>query len=245
MDSVLALLILASMICLVLGLIKPTLFKGLFKGKTSRLTVGLTFGLIMIASFTVFGIVTERPLSDAEKAKADIDLAIEEMDKGEMETSKDNKKNKNTETPASLTPEEAIKNIINKELKGNNNKSKPYIRGINLSMDNNEASVIISYNADDNLTVNLALTGIKGKMSELYSKLYRSNSPIKSVSVCAYMTLTDKYGNESDDIVYTTVLGKAEAAKVNWNADDAVLKYSILPKVWTNNYLHPALSEEE
>jgi hypothetical protein len=45
--------------------------------------------------------------------------------------------------------------------------------------------------------------------------------------------------------VYTTVLGKEEAAKVNRSADDALLKYSILPKVWTNNFLHPALSSDE
>jgi len=238
MDTALALLFLASLICLIIGLIKPSLFKGLFKGKTSRGSVGITFGLIMIASLIVFSFVSKPPLTEAEKAQADIDLAIEEMDK-------EQKAEKKQETAPALTPEEAIKGIITKELKGKNNNNKPYLRDINVAMDNNEASVIISYNADENLTTNLALTGIKGKMSELYTRLYKSNKPIKSVSVCAYMSLTDKYGNEKDDIVYTTVLSKEEAAKVNWNADDALLKYSILPKVWTNNFLHPALTEDE
>lgn len=238
MDKLLALLILASVICLILGLIKPTLFKGLFKAKTSRRTVALTFGLIIIASFIVFGAVSKKPMSEADKAQAEADLAVEEL-------AKDQKENKKTETPAALTPEEKIKGIIQKELKGKNNNDKPYLKDINLVMDNNEASVIINYNADENLTTNLTLTGIKGRMGELYTKLYKSNSPIKSVSVCAYMALTDKYGNASDDIVYTTVLSKEEAAKVNWSADESMLKYSILPKVWSNNFLHPALREDE
>jgi hypothetical protein len=232
MDKFLALVIVASLICLILGLIKPTLFKGLFKNKTSRRSVGLTFGLIMIASFIAFGAVSKEPLSD-------VDLAIKEMEN-------DQKENKNTEPPAAaLTPQETIKNIIQKELKGKNNNDKPYLKDISLEMEGNEASVIISYNADENLTTNLTLTGIKGRMGELYTKLYKSQAPLKSVSVCAYMSLTDKYGNATDDIVYTTVLQKEEANKVNWSADEAVLKYSILPKVWHNNFLHPALVADE
>jgi hypothetical protein len=235
MDTVLALLIVASFICLVLGLIKPALFKGLFKEKTSRRSVALTFGLVLIASFIAFGFVSKKPMSEADK----VDLAVKELED-------DQKENKNTETAApALTPQETIKNIIQKELKGKNNNDKPYLKDINLEMEGNEASVIISYNADENLTANLTLTSIKGRMGELYTKLYKSHSPIKSVSVCAYMSLTDKYGNATDDIVYTTVLPKEEANKVNWSADDAVLKYSILPKVWHNNFLHPALTADE
>lgn len=235
MDTVLALLIVASFICLILGLIKPTLFKGFFKEKTSRRSVGLTFGLVLIASCIVFGAVSKEPMTEDEKA----DLAVKELEK-------DQKEKKNTEAPAAaLTPEENIKKIIQKELKGKNNNNKPYLKDISLEMEGNEASVIISYNADENLTTNMTLTGIKGKMGELYTKLYKSHSPLKSVSVCAYMSLTDKYGNASDDIVYTTVLQKEEANKVNWEADDALLKYSILPKVWHNNFLHPALNEDE
>jgi len=238
MEKASVLLFMAALICLILGLIKPSLFKGLFKAKTSRKVVGITFGLIMVASFIVFGAVS-KPLTEEEKAKAEIDLAIKESDK-EEEVKKKEAKAKPTVAPA-----DAIKNIIQEELDGKNNNHKAYLRDINLAMDNNEASVIISYNADENLTTNMTLTGIKGKMGELYTKLYKNHLPIKSVSVCAYMTLSDKYGNNSDDIVYTTVLSKEEAAKVNWSTDDAVLKYTILPKVWTDTYLHPALTADE
>ena len=239
MGTVLALLIVASFICLILGLIKPALFKSWFKEKTSRRSVGLTFGIVLIASFIAFGAMSKEPMSEADKAQAEADLAVKELEE-------DQKEKKNTDAPAAaLTPQETIKSIIQKELKGKNNNDKPYLKDISLEMEGNEASVIISYNADENLTTNLTLTSIKGKMGELYTKLYKSHSPLKSVSVCAYMSLTDKYGNASDDIVYTTVLQKEEANKVNWNADDAVLKYSILPKVWHNNFLHPALTEDE
>jgi hypothetical protein len=242
MDKLALLLFLASLICLILGLIKPTLFKGLFKGKTSRKAVALTFGLVMITSFIVFGVVA-KPVSKADAAQEEIDQAMEEFEK-EEKTRKKKEMREVQETQSSLTPEETIKDIIQKELKGNNNIDKPYLRDINLAMENNKAFVIINYNASENLTTNLTLVSMKSKMSDLYYKLYKSGLPIGSVSVCAYMPLIDKYGNQSDDIVYTTRLGNEEASKVNWSADDAMIKNVILPKVWSTNFLHPALSSD-
>ncbi len=242
MDKLALLLFLASLICLILGLIKPTLFKGLFKGKTSRKAVALTFGLVMITSFIVFGVVA-KPVSKADADQEEIDQAMEEFEK-EEKTRKKKEMREVQETQSSLTPEETIKDIIQKELKGNNNIDKPYLRDINLAMENNKAFVIINYNASENLTTNLTLVSMKSKMSDLYYKLYKSGLPIGSVSVCAYMPLIDKYGNQSDDIVYTTRLGNEEASKVNWSADDAMIKNVILPKVWSTNFLHPALSSD-
>lgn len=248
MDKLALLLFLASFICLILGLIKPTLFKGFFKGKTSRKAVALTFGLVMITSFIVFGVVA-KPVSKADAAQEEIDQAMEDFEKEEKARKKKEKREMQEAqeaqgTQSSLTPEETIKDIIQKELKGNNNIDKPYLRDINLVMENNKAFVIINYNASENLTTHLALVSMKSKMSDLYYKLYKSGLPIGSVSVCAYMPLTDKYGNQSDDIVFTTRLGNEEASKVNWSADDAMIKNVILPKVWSTNFLHPALSSD-
>ena len=50
---------------------------------------------------------------------------------------------------------------------------------------------------------------------------------------------SDKYGNQSDGVVYRTFLEKTEADKVNWTADKTTLKVSILPEVWTTVFLLP------
>ncbi|THU36107.1 hypothetical protein FAM09_22245 [Niastella caeni] len=242
MEKIAALVFLIALICLIIGLIKPALFKALFKAKTSRKAVALTFGLVMIASVIVVGVVA-RPVSAADAAQEEIDQAMEEFIKEEEAKQKEAKQVKE-EKPTSLTPEEAIKAIIQKELKGENNNDKPFLRDINVAMENNKAFVIINYNANENLTAHLTQVGIKSKMSDLYYKLYKSGQPIGAVSVCAYMTLTDKYGNKTDDIVYTTRLENEEAAKVNWSEDDSMVKNVILPKVWSTLFLHPALSED-
>ncbi|HEX6426343.1 MAG TPA: hypothetical protein VF008_01605 [Niastella sp.] len=244
MDKLALLLFLASLICLILGLIKPTLFKGLFKGKTSRKAVALTFGLVMITSFIVFGVVV-KPVSKADPDLEEIDQVMEVFEKSEKARKKQEMQEmKKMQELQALTPEGKIKDIIQKELTGNNNNDKPYLRDIDLVMENNKAFVIINYNASENLTTNLTLVSMRSKMSDLYLKLYKSGLPIGSVSVCAYMPLIDKYGNESDDIVYTTRLANEEASKVNWNADDAMIKNVVLPKVWSTNFLHPALSSD-
>lgn len=243
MESFAALLFLASLICLILGLIKPTLFKGLFKKSTSRKVIALTFGLIMVASMIVVGVVA-KPKTEALTEDEELNQWVEEYDKKETEKEKQKQKEAKQSPAPELTPEDKIRNVIEKELNGNNNNDKPWLRNIDLAMENNNAFVIINYNASDNLTKGLIATGIKSKMSDLYFKLYKSGLPIGSVSVCAYMPLTDKYGNESDDIVYTTRLEKEEAAKINWSADDATLKMVVLPKVWNTLFLHPALSSD-
>ncbi|SFM99406.1 hypothetical protein SAMN05428949_1618 [Chitinophaga sp. YR627] len=239
MEKFSVLLCLTAFICLIIGLIKPSAFKGLFKAKTSRKTVSLTFAGIMLASFILFAIVV-KPLTAEEKAKAKLEDAAKNTDKPAVtETAAPAKPQE-----AEQSPEEKIKTVIREELKGENNNDKPYLRDINVAMENQAAAVTINFNANDNLTTNMIRSGIKSKMSDLYLKLYKSNLPIKSVSVCAYMPMSDKYGNQSDDIVYTSILESEEAAKVNWSAEDYAIKSTVLPNVWTTLFLHPALKSE-
>lgn len=139
-----------------------------------------------------------------------------------------------------LSEEDQIRNIVSNQLKGNNNMDKQYIRKIDVvEQVNGGWGVFVEYNADDNLTTNLRKTGIEKTMSEIYIALYTSNKDIRSASVAAYFPLVDRYGNESEDVIYKSILDKTEADKVNWNADSSTLKLSILPEVWTTSILHP------
>jgi len=56
MNSIFLLLFLASLVCLVIGLIKPSAFKKFFKEKTNRKNVGLSFSTCLILFFILFGV---------------------------------------------------------------------------------------------------------------------------------------------------------------------------------------------
>jgi len=99
--------------------------------------------------------------------------------------------------------------------------------------------VFVEYNAGDNLTTSLKKTGIEKTMSEVYIALYTSDLDIRTASVAAYFPVVDQYGNESEAIVYKSVLEKEEADKVNWDIDGSYLQLEILPGVWSTTLLHP------
>ena len=138
-----------------------------------------------------------------------------------------------------LTEEEKIRALVQDVLKGKNNLGTQYVKKIDvIEQVDGGWGVFVEFNADDNLTTNLRKGSIESKMAEIYIALYTNSYNIRSASASAYFPLTDKYGNESSDVVYKSILNKTEADKVNWNANDASLKVSILPSVWTTSILH-------
>jgi len=59
MDNLFLLLFLVSLVCLVVGLIKPTAFSRFIKGDITRKKIGIIFGITAFVFFVIFGIVTD------------------------------------------------------------------------------------------------------------------------------------------------------------------------------------------
>ncbi len=59
MDNLFLLLFLTSFVCLIIGLIKPTLFSRLIKSGVTRKKIGLIFGIAALASFVLFGLTAD------------------------------------------------------------------------------------------------------------------------------------------------------------------------------------------
>lgn len=139
-----------------------------------------------------------------------------------------------------------IKRIVEDQLKGDNNLDKPRLREVRVSEAFEEVSggwtVFVKYNASQNWNDEMTRKGIEVDMSELYTALYTSGKDIRLVSIEAYLPLVDQYGNESDGMVYRSILRKSEAQKVNWKiADEAYFKLDILPGIWETVLVHPAI----
>lgn len=59
MDDLFLLLFLASFGCLMIGLVKPTVFSRFIKGEITRKKIGLIFGAAIIAFFVMFGVTAD------------------------------------------------------------------------------------------------------------------------------------------------------------------------------------------
>ena len=59
MDNLFLLIFFASIIALVVGLVKPTVFSRFIKGEMTRKKIGKIFGIATIASFVLFAVTTD------------------------------------------------------------------------------------------------------------------------------------------------------------------------------------------
>lgn len=106
--------------------------------------------------------------------------------------------------------------------------------GVEIDKNGNIYEVSIAIATSDNAFGNKYIKiGIQRDMTELYKALFNSGLPISVVKIGAVFPMMDKYGNESNEIVYATELTSTEAKKVNWNEDSAFLALQIMPGVWT------------
>lgn len=141
-------------------------------------------------------------------------------------------------TDATSTPQGQIEEIADNAAPGMTNESNEnHLRSVSVMEDPQGGwDVNVQLNSDDNLTENLTKTGVLSQISDEFIALYNGTSSISSVSVEAFMQLTDKYGNTKDGMVYSATLDKATASQVNWNNDKSLLELSILPGVWQTDY---------
>lgn len=68
MDNLFLLIFFASIIALVVGLIKPTAFSRFIKGEITRKKIGKIFGIATIASFVLFAVTTDSSKNNNEVA---------------------------------------------------------------------------------------------------------------------------------------------------------------------------------
>lgn len=68
MENLFLLLFLASFICLIVGLVRPTVFSRFFKNKANRKFIGLVFGASTISFFILFGITPSKSTPTASQS---------------------------------------------------------------------------------------------------------------------------------------------------------------------------------
>lgn len=149
-----------------------------------------------------------------------------------------------TPKPPTLSEKDQVKKLVTDQLKGQNTMKKDNLKSLQVTeQEGGGWNIEVGFNADDNLSMSLIKTGIERQMSKLYIALFNSDKDIRTVSISAYFSLEDQYGNVNDRVVYASTLNNEEARKVNWNANITSLELSILPRVWTTTMLHPEFNK--
>lgn len=80
-------------------------------------------------------------------------------------------------------------------------------------------------------------------MADIYTSLYTSDLDVRTVAIVATTSLSNPYGDSKEVPVFKTTLDKDTAVKVNFQADEYDLRYTILPGAWTVNTRHEVLED--
>lgn len=142
MDNLFLLLFLASFVCLIIGLVKPTVFSRFIKGEITRKKIGLIFGIATVVFFVMFGMTTDtskqtqsntneksaeqKQLSPEEQAQKDADEALAKKQAEEAKAKQE------AEAKAQKEAEEAAKNVP-AEYKSALNKAASYANTMHMS----------------------------------------------------------------------------------------------------------------
>ncbi len=146
MDNLFLLLFLVSFVCLIIGLVKPTIFSRFIKGEITRKKIGLIFGIAAVVFFVMFGMTTDtskqtqsntnekaaeqkteqKQLSPEEQAKKDADEALAKKQADEAKAKQE------AEAKAQKEAEEAAKNVP-AEYKSALNKATSYSNTMHMS----------------------------------------------------------------------------------------------------------------
>jgi len=149
-----------------------------------------------------------------------------------------------TETPTpsiTLEPIEQLKYDV-AEVLGESNRDVPRLSNFRLSADGSDLEVYFS--AQDILTKDMTIFGIKKDIVDILQTIHQSNTPIQYeyVVVIATLPLVDVYGNSNEREVVIATYSRETLDKVNWEKflTDNVYKIALQE----NLFIHQAIQEE-
>lgn len=249
-----SILLLLTPFFLIAGFIKPKLYSRFFKKAPTRKQITAIFSGALVTFFiltlvTVSTVDIETPNKEEGKEVVEQTKVVtkEEVKKSVATESSTEKLEKTNETKKSPTPtpsvneKQEIEKIVDQILEGKNNRDIDYKKDLEIKGSSDQGYVIdIVFSGDDSIFGSGSIKGVmESRMSNIYIALYKSEYNISEVAISAMFNLVDKYGNETESDVYTTVLGREEAEKVNWDSEDYMLRNRILPDVWEVLLIHP------
>ena len=210
MDTLFVLLLLASLIGLAIGLIKPSIVRL----KTRKLA-GLVFGGVAIVFFILFGIATPSPSAQPAASQQSAPVAVANTTSSTTSAV--------PSTP--LTEQQKVQNAVSSVIQ-QNASSWATIKNVDDELassygvkDMPSGSKLVTIDIetgtfwDDSATVTQT-----GKLaSQIMQQVFPINSKFNEVLVRYYGQLTDAYGNTKDDMMLSYEMDREIYSKINWS----------------------------
>lgn len=218
METLFVILVLASLAGLIIGLIKPSVIK-----LKSRKYVEYIFGGSMILFFILFGIASDSKPSPAQAPAAEV-------------SQNNNSQAQNAEPPVPSKPktlEERITDAVNASLGSQTNMGKLRVVGVEVDKYNAQmlsdygyksgnsiVGLLITINADENLTVNLQKGTMHNEASKIVQAVFPLDQTIGDIIIWSQLPVKNQYGNTKDDTAIVYSIARPLFDKINWSNFD-------------------------
>lgn len=221
MNSLFLILFFLSGLCLIIGLIRPSMvIRWGDPEKRGRKQVLITYISIAIVSFVAFGVTADKTKLPAQQTAA--------------QPQQQPQAPKATPEPTPVKApsiEEQIEKII-KDATNDNFKKATIAHDAD-----GRLIVLTEFSGKENLTTSMTRKGTYMYGADIFQKIYSAGFPIKEVKETIYLPLVDKYGNSADEPVVRMTLKAETAKKINWEGVDKLEFAKVADTAWT----HPAL----
>ncbi|MDP3948873.1 MAG: hypothetical protein Q8Q17_02915 [bacterium] len=212
MDNLFLLLFFVSIICLIVGLVKPSAFSRYIRGEITRKKIWLIFGGSVIVFFVLFSATTNTS-KNSQVAQKTPTTNIEETQKS------------TSPVTANKTDQQILEENL-ASIVGRVGDVDMSYRGLQIEKTDPDRPkdvkmVTVSVNVKSFYNKNSLLQNT-GKLSSLLFKAVYDVSSIKAYDVLVwyYAETTDKYGNKKDNVVLTYAIDKITYGKINWQNFD-------------------------
>jgi hypothetical protein len=224
MDILFFLLSLTSLVCLIVGLVKPTAFSRFVKGKIARKKIGLIFGIATFAFFVLFGMTTNtgkinQSINNNQTAQAPSTTINTKV--GQKETQKSSIPISTNKTDQQIL-EENLASIATGRIGGSDMSYRGLqVEKSDLDRPKDTNMITVSVNVKSFLDKNSLLRNTGTLSSSLLRAVYDvSSMKAYDVLVLYYGETTDKYGNKTNDVILTYAIDKTTYSKINWQNFD-------------------------
>lgn len=223
MQAFVGFLFFVSLICLIVGLIKPSLFSRIFKRTMSRKSVGLIFGISTLTLFVMIGL-TAPNLPKDNSAPAVSKSASEATPTENVAATSPKVEEQKPEAPQ-LTDQQKLEVVLKNNVAQATGTTKVSYRGIevqNADPDRPAGTKMftVSVNITDFYNKDSLIRNTGKLSSSLFQSVYGANMNAYDVIVWYYGKTTDRYGTQKDDIILSYAIDKKTYDKINWSNFD-------------------------
>jgi len=233
MFALFMILFLVSLLAMIIGIIKPSVFSKMFKGNVSRKKLFFVFGLTTL-TFFIIAIATTPKNLQVESTQQNKSVVKEENREEPKQETKSEPQVESVkieeQEPTPETVEQKITKAINNAIgdKTNTNKARVVevsmhqynvaeLKAYNYKSTDKVFNAFIKINSSENLTTDLQKGTLNDEATKIFQNVFPIQSDIVDITLWSQLPLKDQYGNIKDDVAVIYGMARPLFDKMNWS----------------------------